>query len=70
LALHSGSAANAAEQDIARTNEISLLILMRSNVEVTGAARIYRAASSDRREHDRPQGYASWSSVFASSDVG
>ena len=31
----------------------------RSNVEMTGAARLYRAASSDRRERGRSQGYAS-----------
>jgi hypothetical protein len=31
------------------------------NVEVTGAARLYRAASSDRRERGRPPGYASCS---------
>ena len=29
------------------------------NVEVTGAARLYRAASSDRRERGRPPGWAS-----------
>ena len=28
----------------------------RSNVEVTGAARLHRAASSDRRERGRPPG--------------
>jgi hypothetical protein len=28
----------------------------RQNVEVTGAARLYRAASSDRRERGRPPG--------------
>ena len=30
------------------------------NVEVTGAARLYRAASSDRRERGRPPGWASF----------
>ena len=30
--------------------------LMLPNVEVTGAARLHRAASSDRRERGRPQG--------------
>ena len=30
------------------------LRFMRPNVEVTGAARLYRAASSDRRERGRP----------------
>ena len=34
-------------------------IRKRSNVEVTGAARLYRAASSDRRERGRPPGWAS-----------
>ena len=28
------------------------------NVQVTGAARLHRAASSDRRERGRPAGYA------------
>jgi hypothetical protein len=31
---------------------------MMPNVEVTGAARLYRAASSDRRERGRPPGWA------------
>ena len=30
------------------------------NVELTGAARLYRAASSARRERGRAQGYAAW----------
>ena len=32
---------------------------MSANVELTGVARLYRAASSDRRERGRAQGYAS-----------
>ncbi len=32
---------------------------LRHNVQVTGAARLHRAASSDRRERGRPAGYAS-----------
>ena len=31
-----------------------------ANVEVTGAARLHRAASSERSERGRPQGYALW----------
>ena len=34
------------------------ILRMRSNVEVTGAARLHRAASSDRRERGRPPGWA------------
>ncbi len=33
--------------------------IMPANVEVTGAARLYRAASSDRRERGRPPGWGS-----------
>jgi hypothetical protein len=32
-------------------------MLLSPNVELTGAARLYRAASSDRRERGRAQGY-------------
>jgi len=33
-------------------------VFVPSNVKVTGAARLYRAACTDRRERGRPQGYA------------
>ena len=36
---------------------IEARFLLMPNVEVTGAARLYRAASSDRRERGRPPGY-------------
>jgi len=32
--------------------------IVKANVKVTGAARLYRAASSDRRERGRPPCYA------------
>jgi hypothetical protein len=45
--------------------ELSVSWLASSNVEVTGAARLYRAASSDRRERGRPQCYAAWFTTAA-----
>ena len=40
------------------------------NVEVTGAARLYRAASSDRRERGRPPGWRSlaWDDLYGTTD--
>ena len=45
-------------QHAAQIEKVGQRIIVISNVEVTGAARLYRAASSDRRERGRPPCYA------------
>ncbi len=51
-------AGNTAARPYAGAGQLST-ILRGPTLKVTGAARLYRAASSDRRERGRPTGWAS-----------